>query len=648
MLVEEAVRLCTKVSKTGDWTLLAQSPLVQSPLVRAIIGETPVADPALCGSALYVLMQWAIDQLKPVDEPDAAAYAWRAYTVLYYPCFQVMPVATLAARLAISEQTVYQSRRNALARLAQLLMIEARTLQAAASLRHAWTRFRYQQYTPVQQQILGLAAVSPLPLAAATFHQLLQQMAPMPEAQQQAIIDQLLHDGALVRQLPSDNIGAAPLFRQVLTTDFTHELPVIHRSVALFYEGRADVLAAAYHWQATGEAGRAATLLLDQQRLLINHGHTGALLSQLQTFTPAYLDPAQWVKLKILAGDLALQLQDVGAALDEYQQALHTEIAELQALAYHRRGRALLALNVDEALLHYERATQALAARPDHPLHIRIQTDKAWLFIQEKANLTQAERILRQLETQVSATNRLGLSYLANAWAGFYHQRGDDGLALEQRRRAWQLAQETQDLEWQMHTSRNLGNDYVELQQYGEALTWFDQSRTLAVRLGDRAMVGMGEKAIGECHFWLGDHDQARRHYAAAYELLKAADRQNWLAYVCYDLAEVYAQAWEVETMRLYVAEGRQLCHQVRNQRLLTILVQLADAFTWFDRLNSRQQVGVRATKSAGAITNRGYQALTGCAHRQAVRDLNELCAWGILQRKGEGRTVHYVSALSF
>lgn len=648
MLVEEAVRLCAKVNKTGDWTLLTQSPLVQSPLVTAIIGESPVADAALLGSALYVLMQWAIDQLKPAGAPDDAAYSWRAYAVLYYPCFQAMPVTPLAARLGISEQTVYQSRRNALVRLAQLLRSEAHTLQAAASLRHAWTRFRYQQYTPVHQHILRLAAVARRLLTASAFHQLLQQTWSMPEVQQQAIIDQLLRDGALVRQPTSDSIDAAPLFRQVLTSDFADELTAAHRSVALFYEECADFLAAADHWQATGDAGHAAALLLDHQRLLINHGQTGALLSQLQTFTRAHLDPAQWVKLKILAGDLALQLQDVGAALQEYQQALDTEAADLQALAYHRRGRALLALNVDEALLHYELASQALATHPDHPLHIRIQTDKAWLFIQEKANLTQAERILRQLETQVSATNRLGRSYLANAWAGFYHQRGEDGVALEQRLCAWQLAQATADLEWQMHTSRNLGNDYVELQQYGQALTWFDQSRALAVTLGDRAMVGMGEKAIGECHFWLGNYDRARHHYAAAYELLKAADRQNWLASVCYDLAEVYARAWEVETMRLYLAEGQQLCYQVRNQRLLTMLVQLADAFTWFDRLNSRQQVGARAAKSAGAITNRGYQALTGCAHRQAVRDLNELCAWGILQRKGEGRMVHYVAALSF
>lgn len=64
----------------------------------------------------------------------------------------------------------------------------------------------------------------------------------------------------------------------------------------------------------------------------------------------------------------------------------------------------------------------------------------------------------------------------------------------------------------------------------------------------------------------------------------------------------------------------------------------------WLEPLHERQRAALQQVKRTGAITNGDYQTMTGCAQRQAVRDLNELCAQGILRREGEGRR-RYVAA---
>ena len=56
-------------------------------------------------------------------------------------------------------------------------------------------------------------------------------------------------------------------------------------------------------------------------------------------------------------GDLALQQQDVQRAVCAYQQALGATDVVTKALAYYKRARAFLSLNLDETLLHYEQQT---------------------------------------------------------------------------------------------------------------------------------------------------------------------------------------------------------------------------------------------------------------------------------------------------
>lgn len=74
-----------------------------------------------------------------------------------------------------------------------------------------------------------------------------------------------------------------------------------------------------------------------------------------------------------------------------------------------------------------------------------------------------------------------------------------------------------------------------------------------------------------------------------------------------------------------YIAEGRRLCQQLRNHQLLESLEALATTLVWMQPFHERQRAALQQVKTTGAITNRNYRQQTGCAQRQAVRDLNDL-----------------------
>lgn len=62
--------------------------------------------------------------------------------------------------------------------------------------------------------------------------------------------------------------------------------------------------------------------------------------------------------------------------------------------------------------------------------------------------------------------------------------------------------------------------------------------------------------------------------------------------------------------------------------------------------LNDRQKQALDHMRKAGRITNREYQALTGITDRTALRDIDDLVAKGVLEKRGTtGRAIHYVLA---
>lgn len=58
--------------------------------------------------------------------------------------------------------------------------------------------------------------------------------------------------------------------------------------------------------------------------------------------------------------------------------------------------------------------------------------------------------------------------------------------------------------------------------------------------------------------------------------------------------------------------------------------------------LNERQKKGIVYLRLQGNIINSGYQGTTGATRPTAKRDLEDLVANGIIERKGSGRSANY------
>jgi len=73
---------------------------------------------------------------------------------------------------------------------------------------------------------------------------------------------------------------------------------------------------------------------------------------------------------------------------------------------------------------------------------------------------------------------------------------------------------------------------------------------------------------------------------------------------------------------------------------------RLTDSMLAGIALNDRQRAAIDAVKRIGRISNIEYQRLTSTSGRTALRDLDELVANGVLERRGTtGRGAHYVIA---
>jgi len=59
--------------------------------------------------------------------------------------------------------------------------------------------------------------------------------------------------------------------------------------------------------------------------------------------------------------------------------------------------------------------------------------------------------------------------------------------------------------------------------------------------------------------------------------------------------------------------------------------------------LNERQVQAMRYLTTHGSITNREYRNLTGVGRDTAHRELRELVRHGLIQRRGQGRGIHYI-----
>ncbi len=639
-LVGDALRMV----REGDLLALAASPLAQVPLLASwYVGAEPRGSTER-GRALQALLEWLIERLRPVGEHSWTQLSWRAYNVLRGFYCEGRRIAELAELLAVAEQTVYPIRAQALTSLARLLQEE---LTSPADERPNYAlQALYPSLPSPQQTLLRLLALTSTPLPVHLVYDLARAVdLPDVELHLQALIS----SGMLQTNPSRSEFALQPKLIPYLRTLLPpQERRTWHAIIASDALAQARYLAAASHLRAAGDYTAAAEVIIAQHQAIIDNFQGLELRDLLASFRAAEINaPHLWPRLKLVSGDVAMTMDDVPTALAEYQQALAAESLLIKAEAYYKRGRAFRSQHTGEAEAHFAYSIKLLEQHaPTDPLLYRVYLDQAWMLFQDRQDWAKAEASLQRAEALIDPTDRAAWAELTNAWGMFRSHQGDFSGALEYHREAWLAANETQDALLMTHMAHNVGNDYVALRQYDQALLYLRQSAELAQENGNRRMEGLCQKSLGACFFWLGLYERAIEHYARAHAIFTAMQNRNWLANTCYDLAEAYAELGQVEQMRAYFDQAVALAHAGRLERLLNDLSTLAHAYPGLyppaANLNERQQQVFDYLKDHPSITNRDYRDLTNISPKQAARDLNDLVERQILVRIGEGRATSY------
>ena len=173
-LWEALVNEAFKLRREEHILALAASPLAQSSLVEACLLSGAPVSADVRGRALQSVLRWAVDRLRPGGQHSWTALNWRSYNVLHAFYLQGMKVADVAERMAISNQTLYKIRPQAIAAAAEVLRTELETPQFAVERKHYTLADRYLQYPPDAQLLLRIASVFERPVSHRWLHHLMR------------------------------------------------------------------------------------------------------------------------------------------------------------------------------------------------------------------------------------------------------------------------------------------------------------------------------------------------------------------------------------------------------------------------------------------------------------------------------------------
>ncbi len=641
-IVAEAYRLY----RNGDVLSLATSALAHSTLVEPcfLAGEPVTTD--VRGRAMQSLLQWAAEKLQPDGSHSWTATQWRSYNILMSLFVRGKRVSELAEQMAISEQTLYQLRAQAIAAAARVMREELRQPADVAGRRAVFLANRYARHSADEQKVLRLVAVFEHQMPAGLLYTLGREAG---IADVQACVRGLVAANLLVSSDQGTDFLARPDMRQyLLSLLLPDERRRWHFAAGGHYQAQGIFLDAVGHFRLAGAHESAAQVIIDHWRDIVDNLQIEELRDCLREFRPKDVSGLAWARLKIIAGEIAEALDDVDTALAEYQQALSATDARTKALAYYRRAKALEMKDIDESLAHYDYGIRFLTERsPRDPLLIRMHIDMAWIFIQERQDLAKAEANLIYAEQHCQSADRETWADLHNAWGELCYRRGDLEQAIEHHWQGWLAAKEINNAERQMRAAHNLGQIYVEMGKYDQGLDYLQEGKQLAVKAGNRKLEAVCERSIGVCRFWLRDYAGAIECYRRAHDIFVEMKNQNWLAHTCCDIAEAYAEMGNVAESRRYHAEGRQIAEALGGERLLGEFDALMRKYPALSeqagQLSERQLKALEFARASGAVTNRDYQRLTGMSQKQTVRDLTDLVRQGLLVRVGSGRATRYV-----
>lgn len=636
--------------RDGDWLQLAASPLAHTLLVEGyfLAGE-PLGDDVRA-RAMEVVLRWAVAKLRPAGAHNWFANAWRHYNIVHSFYLQGWRVADVAEQMAITEQTFYNWRPAAIATLAHIIAQECQVPRDAERRRELAMRVRYESQSAESQQLLR--ALSIFPQQATIPIQWLTQLMDVTSLPTRL---RTLREAYLVEQPTPHQIRLHPTIHPYLYLWLTQrERQQWHQQAGECYRNAHAIVEAVHQWRAAGKFVRAAQLIVTHQETLFDQAQVRALYDVLRLFDPAELQqhPNLWAQIKIVTGRVTEYLEDLDSALREYGIALSAPLLTTKVEAYQRRARLFQRIDLDECLTHYAVCIELLkdtrlengGLSAELLTHLtQMHIDRAWIFIQERPDNQRAVAELHRAEAFAPQHDSLTRSNLYNAWAGLVYHQGDLRRAIDYRLKAWVAACTTQNNDAMMKTAYNLGQGFMWLGEYDRALDYFAKSQALAEKADNLQMQGVIHKGIGGCCFLQGDVTAAIRHYQQAYQIWQDTKNPNYRANSCYDLAEAYAVAGVWHTARRFYDEGLRLVRSLDHQRLLQEYTDLAQQYPSLKvTLNQRQQQALHHARTHNSIATGEYMTLLSVSKRKALADLKQMVVFGVLEKRGSGRSVRY------
>lgn len=659
-----------KMYRDGDVLALSTSPLAQSELIESVrlAGEQISSDSR--GRLTQSLLRWAVERIRPAGEHDWLLSNWRSYNILQHFYIKGMRASELAENMAIAEQTLYQSRPQAISALSRLLREEMKQPRDARGRRNYALSDRYARHTNLEQQILRAISVFPHSIPTTLLHKLVgllkgsdNSIASPLLGEIQESIHHLVTGNLLISNEEGSELVLQPNMRQfILTLLLPDERRRLHCAASKHYLEQKMHLDAAWQLRSANEHHGAAKIVIEHQRDILDSLQIEELTKLVAQFSEQELSADLWTRIKIVAGEIAEFNKDLDAAIDEYRYALAATDKKTKALAYYRRAKAFEYKNFDESLAHYDYAIRLMEELNSKSVHlegsaesqelnsllVRMYIDQSWIFLQQRPNLTKAERVLHKAQDSIDQGDRVTWSDLHNALGVFYLKRGDNQQTEEHYWQAWLAANETQDIERMTNTAHNLGYHLCVNGKPRQALEYLDTSRSLSIKTSNRKVEAFCDMSIGICFFFLKDFQQAVQHYRNAAKVATTIGDQFLLSRIYCNLAESHAELNDEEQMHRYFSEGLRLATELGDegaqQEFATVLAaypQLALSPQKID-LTSRQQQALDHVKQNGQITNREYQEVLEVSQKQAVRDLNDLVEKGVLARVGKGRATCY------
>lgn len=655
MPIEQLAALTRKAldaCRVGNMPDLAASPLGASSLVVTcfLAGKTDVSSREH-GRAVLAVLRWAVEQIRPEGAHNWTAYNWRSYNLLHFFYLQGMRVADLAEKMAIVEQTFYDARPAALSAVTQVLRQELINPQDIPGRKKAYLEGVYTALTPQEQLPLRMTAIFRRPIPLAWLEKLLEDdLRKVGKPRQANEISQrggLLTSSFLISNEDHTLVQVHPEARPYLLSLATSiERQGWHTTAAACYQDQRDYLETAFHLRRAGYCKPAAEVILDHVREIADNFQTEDLRERLAEFRPAELPKTLWMKLKLVAGDLAEKMQDLDSAIEEYRSALAAEDVDIRAEANYRLAKALRLQHVDEALAYHRQCIQLLEESGTQKMLLaRAYIGEAWIFFDQRPDLTRAEANLARAESLIERTHRDLWAELHNAWGELAYHRGDLNSAIDHHLQSWMASVEIQHREFMLRASHNLGRIYIERGQTQEGLTYLQKCLSLAGQMGDRRMEGVCRDAMGAGYFELRDYAMAAQQYQLAHQVFIEMGNRDWLAANCYNLAEAYAAMNDFAQARAYFQEGLGIAQEMGLTRYLRSFDALASRYPGLaveTRLDSRQIQVFEYICAHGLVKSTDCANALGFSKDQAIDILNTLIEKGLIQRQGKAGGTRY------